>query len=240
MVGTDQSLGFRNSSTYLSSILGTLYLKGISPCHSPSMPRPKVLPSQRQRASEACNSCREAKKRCSGTAPCTHCLRRGIGGTCVISHRPRGSRNSQSSIAVSGDTAVPMDMTNSRNHADTESSSRSMRRPPRTPHDTRQATTARVISQTSPNQVMNGDSAVQETMFRPMSPSESRTTAEIEASTTQSADEQIRDDLQPGYANSSLLTGKPSSRMLLNLRGERGRPHLALCTLNKETANHSS
>ncbi|UNI17588.1 hypothetical protein JDV02_003920 [Purpureocillium takamizusanense] len=56
------------------------------------MPRPRLLPSQRRRTAEACNFCREAKKKCSGSVPCAHCLRRGIAGQCVISFRPRGSR----------------------------------------------------------------------------------------------------------------------------------------------------
>ncbi|KAH6609109.1 hypothetical protein Trco_002455 [Trichoderma cornu-damae] len=56
------------------------------------MPRPKVHPSQRQRAAEACNFCRASKKRCSATVPCTACLRRGIGASCYLTHRPRGSR----------------------------------------------------------------------------------------------------------------------------------------------------
>ncbi|KAL7802056.1 hypothetical protein V8C44DRAFT_362499 [Trichoderma aethiopicum] len=56
------------------------------------MPRPKVHPSQRQRAAEACNFCRASKKRCSATVPCTACQRRGIGDSCHLTHRPRGSR----------------------------------------------------------------------------------------------------------------------------------------------------
>lgn len=56
------------------------------------MPRPKVHPSQRQRAAEACNFCRASKKRCSATVPCTACQRRGIGDSCHLTHRPRGFR----------------------------------------------------------------------------------------------------------------------------------------------------
>ncbi|KAH8121759.1 hypothetical protein LI328DRAFT_157949 [Trichoderma asperelloides] len=56
------------------------------------MPRPKVHPSQRQRAAEACNFCRASKKRCSATVPCTACQRRGIGASCFLTHQPRGSR----------------------------------------------------------------------------------------------------------------------------------------------------
>lgn len=57
------------------------------------MPRPRVPPSQRRRAAEACSFCRETKKKCSGTAPCSYCLRRGIGSQCIITPRPRGSRS---------------------------------------------------------------------------------------------------------------------------------------------------
>ncbi|KAF4470452.1 nitrate assimilation regulatory nirA [Fusarium albosuccineum] len=56
------------------------------------MPRPKVPAHQRQRASEACNLCRETKKRCSGSTPCTQCLRRGLEHQCFITYAPRGSR----------------------------------------------------------------------------------------------------------------------------------------------------
>jgi hypothetical protein len=65
------------------------------------MPRRKVLPSQRQRVTEACKLCQEAKKRCSGTAPCANCLRRGLGSSCVISNRPRRQR------IADGETTVP-------------------------------------------------------------------------------------------------------------------------------------
>ncbi|KAJ4015469.1 hypothetical protein NW752_006931 [Fusarium irregulare] len=56
------------------------------------MPRPIVPAHQRQRAAEACNLCRETKKRCSGTAPCTQCVRRGLQTQCFITYVPRGSR----------------------------------------------------------------------------------------------------------------------------------------------------
>ncbi|KAF4974589.1 hypothetical protein FZEAL_8516 [Fusarium zealandicum] len=56
------------------------------------MPRPKVPAHQRQRAAEACNLCRETKKRCSGSAPCPQCVRRGLEHQCIITYAPRGSR----------------------------------------------------------------------------------------------------------------------------------------------------
>lgn len=71
------------------------------------MPRPKVPAHQRQRAVEACNLCREAKKRCSGSAPCTQCLRRGLEHQCFITYAPRGSRaraRAEASIRAASDT----------------------------------------------------------------------------------------------------------------------------------------
>ncbi|KAL4863097.1 hypothetical protein BDV12DRAFT_31767 [Aspergillus spectabilis] len=47
------------------------------------MPRPKVLPANRLRAPEACLACRASKKRCSGTFPCSKCVRNGRADTCV-------------------------------------------------------------------------------------------------------------------------------------------------------------
>lgn len=72
------------------------------------MPRPKVPAHQRQRAVEACNLCREAKKRCSGSAPCTQCLRRGLEQQCFITYAPRGSRaraRAEASVRAVSDAA---------------------------------------------------------------------------------------------------------------------------------------
>lgn len=57
---------------------------------NPTMPRPKVHPSNRQRAAEACNFCRMSKKRCSATVPCTACVKRGIEDTCKLTRTPKG------------------------------------------------------------------------------------------------------------------------------------------------------
>lgn len=76
------------------------------------MPRPKVPAHQRQRAVEACNLCREAKKRCSGSAPCTQCLRRGLEHQCFITYAPRGSRaraRAEASIRASDTTSWTRD-----------------------------------------------------------------------------------------------------------------------------------
>ncbi len=48
------------------------------------MGRPKVADSDRRRASAACALCRSIKKKCSGTAPCSHCERRGNAASCVM------------------------------------------------------------------------------------------------------------------------------------------------------------
>ncbi|RMZ81866.1 hypothetical protein DV738_g2078, partial [Chaetothyriales sp. CBS 135597] len=48
------------------------------------MPRPKVHPSQRRRAAEACNTCRTTKKRCSGIVPCINCIHKGKAASCHI------------------------------------------------------------------------------------------------------------------------------------------------------------
>ncbi|KAI5467233.1 fungal-specific transcription factor domain-containing protein [Mariannaea sp. PMI_226] len=59
------------------------------------MPRPKVHPSQRQRAAEACNFCRVSKKRCSATVPCTACKKRGMEASCYLTHKPWGTRRTR-------------------------------------------------------------------------------------------------------------------------------------------------
>lgn len=48
------------------------------------MPRPKVAPQNRQRASRACMKCRSSKKRCNGQQPCLNCIRKGRAGSCVF------------------------------------------------------------------------------------------------------------------------------------------------------------
>lgn len=65
------------------------------------MPRAIVPAHQRQRAAEACNLCRETKKRCSGSAPCTQCVRRGLDQQCFITYAPRGSRTRARAEAAS-------------------------------------------------------------------------------------------------------------------------------------------
>ncbi|KAJ5945893.1 hypothetical protein N7454_002732 [Penicillium verhagenii] len=47
------------------------------------MGRPKVNPENRLRANTACTKCRASKKRCSGSFPCTNCIRKGLARTCI-------------------------------------------------------------------------------------------------------------------------------------------------------------
>jgi hypothetical protein len=161
------------------------------------MPRPKVLPSQRRRAAEACNFCRDAKKKCSGTAPCSHCLRRGIASQCTITLRPRGSRIGFTSEASIGTQ----------------------------PHATKVGAQPKALDQqtTRPQPAismvnLNGQgrrNGSDSSAFRPPSPSDSRPS--ISASKSPEGHKQHR------TSDASSATENPHSRMLLNLRGERGR-----------------
>ncbi|KAJ5657318.1 uncharacterized protein N7484_000967 [Penicillium longicatenatum] len=47
------------------------------------MGRPKVSPENRLRANTACTKCRASKKRCSGSFPCTNCIRKGHARSCI-------------------------------------------------------------------------------------------------------------------------------------------------------------
>lgn len=49
----------------------------------PIMGRPKVNPENRLRANTACTKCRASKKRCSGSFPCTNCIRKGHARSCI-------------------------------------------------------------------------------------------------------------------------------------------------------------
>ena len=157
------------------------------------MPRPRLLPGQRRRAAEACSFCREAKKKCSGTAPCSHCLRRGIAAQCSISCRPRGLRHGGGlgSGSVRGPPAPARTP------------------PPREePPDEQSAVsplTTRGRHRPAPGSDHGGD-------FCPPSPTLSRQSAAITAGAHRHSDA------------SSMSAANPHARMLLNLRGERGKP----------------
>lgn len=185
------------------------------------MPRPRLDPSQRQRAAEACNLCRETKKRCSGTAPCTHCLRRGIGDTCFISNRPRRHRSSAAAAAAAtgfGTRAAPPGRAEKgSNIAPTLSS------PMRSRAQRDRSSAVSDTAAVSPGHSSSGVVSVG-AGFRPLSPSESRTT-DAEGSKTVSSQVhrgETRVDDGKVISGNSLLSTKPASRMLLNLRGERG------------------
>lgn len=66
------------------------------------MPRPKVRPENRQRASRACLGCKASKIRCDSQQPCAACIRRDYANSCVYSgtdHRRRHHSISQHSTS---------------------------------------------------------------------------------------------------------------------------------------------
>lgn len=69
------------------------------------MGRPKVHPDNRLRANTACTKCRASKKRCSGTFPCTNCIRKGHARSCIpfksiAEHSPDTQRDRSSRSAL--------------------------------------------------------------------------------------------------------------------------------------------
>lgn len=88
------------------------------PRFSSIMGRPKVLPANRLRANTACTACRASKKRCSGSFPCTNCIHKGRGRSCIpfksISNspaRPSTRSNIEQNTdwdAVSADLQTPL------------------------------------------------------------------------------------------------------------------------------------
>lgn len=166
------------------------------------MPRPKVHPSQRRRAAEACNFCRTSKKRCSATVPCTACQRRGIASSCYLTNRPRGSRSitrSQASLTGQG--------------ADIDASGADKPTVPAVWSPSRSSPQHRSswLPDTSP---IVADAST----YQPISPSDSRTgAAEFEGNAVPSS------SAQPAASADTPPLGREShARMLLNLRGERG------------------
>lgn len=162
------------------------------------MPRPKVHPSQRQRAAEACNFCRVSKKRCSATVPCNHCTRRGIANSCYLTYRPRGSR---------GDPVIPSDPT---------STSAAKVGPVLDEQGQHSAT----FGQQPPLQSDGQWSLPEEDANAPVSPPDSRLETQSNAA---SSNIEHRQPLQsPLSPTSPSVTREPHPRMLLNSRGERG------------------
>lgn len=168
------------------------------------MPRPKVHESQRQRAAEACSFCRDTKKKCSGTAPCTQCQRRGLHDECFITYLPRGSRlRTQRAAASAGRQSW-----NSVSQASVSSA--------------QDATSAALLSPTQTRPTLShGQSGNAADSFRPLSPSESReenddsigNAAQGSAQTPRPSDKSLGQD-------SSFAA--PGPRMLLSSHGERG------------------
>lgn len=171
------------------------------------MPRPRLLPSQRRRAAEACNFCREAKKKCSGTAPCTHCLRRGIAGQCAISLRPRDFRHGGPGLGPAPGPAAPTP------------GATPGRPPPSRQERLDQQSTASPLTTRSGDRPAPSDE--HDDGFRPPTPSDSRHGAAIPTSPGGRRAHRRSDA-------SSISAANPHARMLLNLRGERGKHPLAV------------
>lgn len=70
----------RSSCTVLglwSSICPNTFCCGLlPPSNACRMPRPRVRPEDRQRATKACLPCKASKKRCDAQQPCSNCVRR--------------------------------------------------------------------------------------------------------------------------------------------------------------------
>lgn len=169
------------------------------------MPRPKVLPSQRKRAAEACSFCRTSKKKCSATVPCTACQRRGIGHTCYLTNSPRASRSApRRSLQDAPTHGSPINqgpsLSNESDHNSRDSTAWPLSGSPR----------AWLPSQPTPS--------LHQDAYQPISPSDSRT-AITDAHPTEP---------DPSPQGQSTLPETPAlgpeshARMLLNLRGERG------------------
>ncbi|KAK4064417.1 transcriptional regulator family: Fungal Specific TF [Trichoderma harzianum] len=193
------------------------------------MPRPKVHPSQRQRAAEACNFCRASKKRCSATVPCTACQRRGIGDSCYLTHRPRGSRRvpprtrssapEQAPTSPSGGDGIPDSLDASLDQLPQESA-------------WGRAGFGQVVApewcpEDDPASMDNDADAD----YQPLTPSDSRISMS-DATTNRSAHPSTQ---LPARQGSPALEPESHARMLLNLRGERGKAsYHHLSTLYKQ------
>ncbi|KAM3442772.1 hypothetical protein MY4824_000913 [Beauveria thailandica] len=168
------------------------------------MPRPKVHPSQRKRAAEACNFCRMSKKKCSATVPCTACQRRGIGHTCHLTRSPRASRSTAQRIQTSslGDGSPATEAPSARRRA---SGAETV-----WPLDD----SARCWVPPEPVIPLDPDT------YQPISPSDSRTAA----ADTNNMESDTSPLLHTAQRETGTLGRESHARMLLNLRGERGKP----------------
>lgn len=176
------------------------------------MPRPKVPASQRQRAAEACNFCRASKKRCSATVPCTACKKRGIEASCYLTHKPWGTRRTRENVRTrrgnGGNGGNENPATAPPVAADVESSCRSLRQRKESNHPERHNRHASLPPETttlwSPGSSKNEGADE----YRPLSPSDSRVDSPADALSSSRR-------LSSGH--------DPHARMLLNLRGNRGK-----------------
>lgn len=185
------------------------------------MPRPKVHPSQRQRAAEACNFCRSSKKRCSATVPCTACQRRGIGASCYLTHRPRGSRKLPPRTRSSVPEQVPSSPDDGDNDPEGIGADASLNQPPDESAWGRNGFPQIIppewcpeVDSASMNQDADGD-------YQPLTPSDSRISV-LEGTTDRSTQQPARVSARSG---SPTVGPESHARMLLNLRGERGKLH---------------
>ncbi|KAH0489488.1 hypothetical protein TgHK011_009915 [Trichoderma gracile] len=173
------------------------------------MPRPKVHPSQRQRAAEACNFCRASKKRCSATVPCTACQRRGIGDSCHLTYRPRGSRGvplpHTPRTRASAPEQVPVPPSGGDGVPDGLGDGTSMEESAWGRAGFGQMDAPEWCS-------VNGDDA--EGSYRPLTPSDSRVSVSEGAANRSARLSRARRSSPPPEPESH-------ARMLLNLRGER-------------------
>lgn len=159
------------------------------------MPRPRVHPSQRRRVAGACNFCREVKKKCSGQAPCSHCLRRGIASKCVIALRNRRPGTEDPTVTASCDFSSPGS-------------------PP-----TLNGNGAAAGPDTGPANAARGQYGA-EACPRPATPRDARRNDDDDN------DDENESPANPGRQEASgvpPVSRNPPSRMLWNLRGERGR-----------------
>ncbi|KAH7149193.1 hypothetical protein B0J13DRAFT_606369 [Dactylonectria estremocensis] len=184
------------------------------------MPRPRVHPSQRQRAAEACNFCRASKKRCSATVPCTACTKRGIEASCYLTHRPWGSRRNTDAAASSprqdpgrrrsqDPVAGPLVATSGSGGSGQGRPLRSGPPPP-PPSETVQAQRRASLPPAASPAWSPGSSRNEAEEYRPISPSESRVDSPDAVQSTTS-----------GGTRKLSFNRDPHARMLLNLRGNR-------------------
>ncbi|RFU78003.1 hypothetical protein TARUN_4238 [Trichoderma arundinaceum] len=188
------------------------------------MPRPKVHPSQRQRAAEACNFCRASKKRCSATVPCTACQRRGIGASCFLTHRPRGSRKLPPRARTAGPEQIPSSPSGGDNNRDSIGADVSLHRRPEESAWGRNSFPQTASSEWCPEVDTTSMINDADGDYQPLTPTDSRISmSEVTANRPTQKPTQL-----PARSGSPTVEPESHARMLLNLRGERGKPYHAI------------